>query len=90
MWGGGVSVKNSEGFKGNKVYSILGHTNWQGMDFVRIRDTKGFDTIKGAWSDFASVSDNDKLQAFRDYVKANEKAGKSQYDGLTYISIAMF
>jgi len=51
MWGGDASFRHSDGFVGDKVFSILGQTKWEGMDFVKIRATIGRDVIKGAWSD---------------------------------------
>lgn len=66
MWG--HPALKEQGLVTGHLYSVLGHTNWDGMDFVQWRNPWGSGEYKGPWSDNDKTTNANKLAAFRAHV----------------------
>jgi len=89
MWGGGNGAPSAVvGMVRAHLYSVIGHTNWNGMDFIQWRNPWGSSEFHGQWSDKDTTTDAKQLAAFRAHVKANEKHDVHSNDGKFWMVLA--
>jgi len=66
-------MKKTMGLYSGHQYSLLSHINWDGKDFVQVRNPWGKGEYNGPWSDYDKKTDATKLAAFRAHVKQLKK-----------------
>jgi len=80
-----ISVGGKFGLVPGHQYSLISHINWDGMDFVQVRNPWGTGEYTGAWSDTDKTTDAGKLAAFRAHVKKIENHDVTNRDGMFWM-----